>query len=807
MTKPHLPKPGEKGPGFRFSSLSSEDRIDIVSLTADFSYPGAAYAPARRLSLSALGADAEILGAWDEHQVSLVGWHHVATSGRDHYVKVTNRGYLFPLGHQAVQITIVERVLGSDPAHPGGWSNAFLRLRQYIKVIAPTKDYPALGQPFAGRSWPFRRAQITSLVTPPIVLKDLGSKVSEIDLAGAPFLWSVTLTDLDGRIHAVRVPLLFMLGLDVPNGMLRDEFKASDVAPVATLYNALPRAQRTIDLGGRHLRLAPEPDDHPGIATHPTLSITLEAATSLDDPTVPGATAPGAPSNGALQAERQPAFYPVLGSARLQLPAADALSRSSFSTPGGSGTAIGLFPRFVRDGSNAGGVYAQLVDEASPHQGSSAMLQFPGDAVGGLGTPNIGVSGLSSTTGVVAGSLDALATQGHLTADDYFGGATGDQVELPQLLGGRNLGDVLAGFTGGAPSISNLLDPATGVRTVTYELDATLAETPLFVPLTAPGKLVLRSVTTIALGSPPSTAVDGTLDAFRIQIAGDGALHLLDITFATTHFHAVAGTKTSFTPEVTEVAFAGALEFVNTLQEIIAEYFGGSGFDVEVLPTQVSVGTSVELPSVTMGMFSLEHLGIALKLALPFTGAPAVASFSFASHEKPFIVTVSMFGGGGYVALGVGLSQIQSVSCDFDIAASLSLDVGVASGSISAKAGFGLLYDVASGTTLTGFLHINGSLEFLGVVSLTVELDLELSYQVEAKILAGTASLEVDIEVAFFSVSVGFTLHREISVDSGIGTNAVNHALGSGANAGGRILMGDLVTDAAQWSTYCSAFA
>ena len=125
----------------------------------------------------------------------------------------------------------------------------------------------------------------------------------------------------------------------------------------------------------------------------------------------------------------------------------------------------------------------------------------------------------------------------------------------------------------------------------------------------------------------------------------------------------------------------------------------------------------------------------------------------------------------------------------------------------TAMAGFGLLYDVASGTTLTGFLHINGSLEFLGVVSLTVELDLELSYQVEAKILAGTASLEVDIEVAFFSVSVGFTLHREISVDSGIGTNAVNHALGSGANAGGRILMGDLVTDAAQWSTYCSAFA
>ena len=36
MTKPHLPKPGEKGPLFQLSGLTAEDRIDIVSLTADF---------------------------------------------------------------------------------------------------------------------------------------------------------------------------------------------------------------------------------------------------------------------------------------------------------------------------------------------------------------------------------------------------------------------------------------------------------------------------------------------------------------------------------------------------------------------------------------------------------------------------------------------------------------------------------------------------------------------------------------------------------------------------------------------------
>ena len=175
-------------------------------------------------------------------------------------------------------------------------------------------------------------------------------------------------------------------------------------------------------------------------------------------------------------------------------------------------------------------------------------------------------------------------------------------------------------------------------------------------------------------------------------------------------------------------------------------------------------------------------------------------------HPLAFQLTVSMFGGGGYVALGVGLSQVQSVACDFDIAATLALDVGVASGSISAKAGFGLVYDVGAGTTLTGFLHLNGSLEFLGVVSLSVELDLELSYQVEAKILAGTASLEVDIEVAFFSVSVGFTLHREMSVGGGVGGNAVSHALGGG-DAGRKITMGDLVTNADEWAAYCAAFA
>ena len=51
--------------------------------------------------------------------LNLVEWKHVATMGRDHYVKVVTLGHLFPFGHKAVKVAITERKFNADePGRP-----------------------------------------------------------------------------------------------------------------------------------------------------------------------------------------------------------------------------------------------------------------------------------------------------------------------------------------------------------------------------------------------------------------------------------------------------------------------------------------------------------------------------------------------------------------------------------------------------------------------------------------------------------------------------------------------------------------
>ena len=41
--------------------------------------------------------------------LDLTEWDHLATEGRDHYVKVVYAGYLYPFGHAASLVKVTER--------------------------------------------------------------------------------------------------------------------------------------------------------------------------------------------------------------------------------------------------------------------------------------------------------------------------------------------------------------------------------------------------------------------------------------------------------------------------------------------------------------------------------------------------------------------------------------------------------------------------------------------------------------------------------------------------------------------------
>jgi hypothetical protein len=287
--------------------------------------------------------------------------------------------------------------------------------------------------------------------------------------------------------------------------------------------------------------------------------------------------------------------------------------------------------------------------------------------------------------------------------------------------------------------------------------------------------------------TPPTSTFNGTINDFEIQLAG-----VISVSFSSFTFKSVTGQKTDVSvalkqdPGQSPITFTGALEFVNTLADVIPPgLFGGDGPSIDVSATGVELGYSFGLPSLSVGVFSLEHISLAAGLQLPFlTGKPQL-EFSFASRDHPFLLTVSCLGGGGFVHVTVDASGPIAVEASLEFGGEFSLDIGVASGGVSVMAGIYFKLEPQS-TELDGFVDIHGEVCVLGLVSVSVDFNLTLGYK--DKKAYGRAEMTVSVHVACFSKGVTLSVERSF-----------------GGSAGDP-RMAELMS-AGDWMTYAEAFA
>jgi hypothetical protein len=846
------------GPNFDFSSLSTQEdggptgqriRTELVELAGNFNTPGAAYITANVLELSALGATTDLLGQWGPPEgsgINLVGWHHKAVTGRDVYVKIVVRGWMFPLGHAATMTIISERTVESDPELPRNYGDAYLGQKAYIRVTEPTKKYPALGQPFGTNDWPFQVITITTTTSPLLdpARPHIGSsaQVQQLTSGGDQIPWSLIATDLAGNVLHLQVPLGFVVSADPGN-----EFDASTVAPWIAAYNKLNASTNRTAYGhGQVMRFAPESPGQPGNTTHPVYSLSLGAASPTKDPTTTSAP-PNPPSTTALEAAAQPAFYPVLAESSVHLKAADTLTGSGKGFTDSSGTGVRFqfygpyvdtWPRsaaiLAGDTTPLNGMYGQLTDalpKSAGGLGAGPLMQLPGNLVGGLGTPNTLMSGLSSVTGPVAGDLSDLASiaAGALSPAQYFSSLPSAVAsELPQLFGALKLADILDAFSdalpGNLPNVTTAKNAA-GDEVITYTLMATLKSAPsantIFVPDggDGTGQFLLTATATISANGAVTYDVNGSITPFSVYLVNNGDLEFIQVPFEAFSFSSQSGSKTQVDVSIGSVQFEGAFSFVNALEDFLQD-LGGSGISISVTPTQLVASVSLSLPPVGVGVFTLSGLAFGSSVTIPFLGDPAILAFNFASQDNPFLLTIWCFGGGGFFSIGLGFAGVQTIQASFEFAGQLALDLGVASGSITLAAGVYYGYAAPSapnpGTTLTGFVRLTGEVEVLGIISISAELDLSLSYvsNPSGEYVQGTATLKVSISICFFSITVPITVTKSFAGGGGGGASATDEIVIL-ADDTGTILDGnnvtqvtflDVVPDPADWQDYCDAF-
>nr|MBP8601561.1 hypothetical protein [Candidatus Saccharicenans sp.] len=245
--------------------LTADDRHQIVHLSSNFTLKKPDQSPyepqpirVNRMMLSPLGAWLDSIGNWSPvSPLSVVTWQHLATMGRDHYVRVVYKGYLLPFGHRASLVKVTERKFykASD-----GQNFAYLLQKMYIVVSQPEKTFPAPFQPNEGREIPFRLVKITSLQTPPLdhpedsqVLSNSGQKAFWPRVGKKDFQFQVTAIDVEGHEIEFQLPMMF-----IDN---RYAFDATSLKSLAGVYNSEDEEavkRRKPDLRGQSLSLAEE---------------------------------------------------------------------------------------------------------------------------------------------------------------------------------------------------------------------------------------------------------------------------------------------------------------------------------------------------------------------------------------------------------------------------------------------------------------------------------------------------------------------------------------------------------------------
>ncbi len=442
-------------------SLDRADRHRLVRQSAE-TWPGKGLSTippspvgADKLWLTALGGWLELHGQWttgpysdaggpDEPGIaSILAWDHIATGGRDQYVRVVYPGYLYPLGQPTVLVKLTERAI-----RPQSGPRAQLFQRQFLVVIDPIRVH-------GGFRLPFTRTVLSPLVTPnldPGAGLNPGAGLGPRDafwptIGGTPFSFRVDAKDRDDRDVAFPAPLVWV-GEHVKG--------KTTLGAIDTAYAQSPN--RVIDLRGQAVAFAPKPaatapGDDQGDARVETRTIRLRGTA------------------------RAKGSDPWMSTADIVLPAAQAIA-------GTGPTTITYYAEYREKGftaQNQGFVWAatalgeltgkpeykdvlQTAAGATDPPAPLPKIGFGGqpgdvgsDKAGGFIQPNLTVKGLSTKQGAV-GDLASVAN-----AEFDPAKLLGDA--LPKLFGLVKLTDILpSGALDKAPAlVTDALDAVTAL--------------------------------------------------------------------------------------------------------------------------------------------------------------------------------------------------------------------------------------------------------------------------------------------------------------------------------------------------------
>jgi hypothetical protein len=298
------------------------------------------------------------------------------------------------------------------------------------------------------------------------------------------------------------------------------------------------------------------------------------------------------------------------------------------------------------------------------------------------------------------------------------------------------------------------------------------ASASVFQPIPKPGQSNAQARSTLDLsvevqaptkpGKQPTALVSCSITPFRLQLIGDDPFIALQMDKI--EFLLAPGKKPDvnvvFAPGDDGIVFGGPLSFVNTLRDIIPfDGFSDPPY-LDVTKDGIKAGFDLAIPNLAVGLFTLANISLGAQIRVPFIDDSLDFTFNFCTRENPFRLTVWLFGGGGFFAITVTPEKCRVLEAAFEFGAAVALDFGVASGSIEVMAGIYFRLE-DDNSQLTGYFRMRGEVDVLGLITASIELYLELTYEFSSGKAVGRATLTIEVEIFFLSFSVSISVEKK----------------------------------------------
>jgi hypothetical protein len=319
--------------------------------------------------------------------------------------------------------------------------------------------------------------------------------------------------------------------------------------------------------------------------------------------------------------------------------------------------------------------------------------------------------------------------------------------------------------------------------------------------------------------------------AFTLRVFGRTA-KIVEVDFVRFVMKFETGKDNYVNPVVGDVRFFGCLEFIDKLRKLLDSPTPPGAPKLRPIfslsPSSLEVGLKLLFPEVHLTVFHLKNLMAGFSVLVPFkplgadnmssdTGSRAVRlQFRLAERENPFLLGIYCFGGGGFLTIGLGTDGLEwfEVALEFGLHAEGNVFIGKGVLEMMAGIYFKMRREVTAvdddvAVELTGYFRARGQVSAVGIVTVSLEVYLGLTYESVGNKVVGQATVTLEIDVLFFSASFSFHVERQFSGSSQQSQQAASlRGMAASLPAGGPgIGFLDLMPSQEIWDDYAEAFA